>query len=290
VSFDRRLRYLPFAALFDGEKYAVQHFDVAMLSAAGYEIAGRKVTGAPIAALGTTRAVGGFPALPGVGIELDGIIRGADGFGLFDGKVELDKDFDKTALEDALRVGASSPEGVGIVHISSHFALGETDAKSFLVLGTGDTLDLQEVKRNRRAFDFGRVDLLTLSACATGYADPALDGREMESLSQLTGSRGARAILATLWPVEDNSTAVLMQRFYELRERAGNSKAHALALTQREFIEGDVGSEQNLAGQSIVFETAVRGAVPIKPPAGEPQLGLAHPFYWAPFVLTGNWR
>ena len=99
VSLDRRLRYLPFAALYDGEKYAVQHFDIAMLSDAGYEISGHKVTGAPVAALGTTQAVAGFAALPGVGIELDGIIKGADGFGLFDGKVELDKDFDRTALE-----------------------------------------------------------------------------------------------------------------------------------------------------------------------------------------------
>ncbi|WP_171026408.1 CHAT domain-containing protein [Mesorhizobium comanense] len=287
LSPDRRLRYIPFAALHDGKGYAVEHFEFAMLSDAGYEIAGRKTTGLPFAALGMTRAAEGFKALPGVKVEIDGIIKGKDGYGLFEGRALFDAAFNKDALADALRIGARSPAGVGVVHISSHFSLTGSDGSSFLLLGTGERLSLREIKKERRAFDFGRVDLLTLSACETGYVDPSLDGRELESLSMLTGSRGARAILASLWPVDDASTALSMQRFYEIRERGNMSKAMALALTQREFIAGKIGSTEIAAGPSIVTETAARGAISLAPKA---QGGLSHPYYWAPFLLTGNWR
>jgi len=291
LSLDRRLRYLPFPALHDGEAYLAERFAISVLSNAGYEIAGHKVTGAPFAALGMTQAAEGFPPLPGVAIELDGIVKGEDGYGLFDGRVVLDGAFDRVALEDSLRIGAGSTAGVGVVHVSSHFHLGETDTSSFLLLGTGERLALNDIKRNRRAFEFGLVDLLTLSACSTGYAQPGRDGRELESLARITGSRGAKAILASLWPVADKTTAILMQRFYELRERGSYSKAQAMALVQREFITGTLGSTANLADESIIFETAARGAVPLQAQGPDKAaLGLAHPYYWAPFVLTGNWR
>jgi CHAT domain-containing protein len=120
---------------------------------------------------------------------------------------------------------------------------------------------------------------------------PARDGRELESLARITGDRGAKAILASLWPVADNTTAIMMQRFYELRDRGGYSKARALGLVQREFIAEDVGSTVNWAGTSIVFETAERGGVALKANRTQANtLGLGHPFYWAPFILTGNWR
>lgn len=291
VSLDRRLRYLPFAALHDGKGFLVERFDISVLSDAGFEIAGDRVTGIPFAGLGMTRAAAGFSALPGVRIELEGILRQGDGQGLFDGRVRFDEEFDRTALEDALRIGTAGAAGVGVVHVSSHFALGETDATSFLLLGTGERLALADIKANRRAFEFGRVDLLTLSACQTGFASPARDGRELESLARITGERGAKAILASLWPVADNTTAIMMQRFYELRDRGGYSKARALGLVQREFIAEELGSTANWAGTSIVFETAERGAVSLKPNKTQANtLGLGHPFYWAPFILTGNWR
>ena len=292
LSLDRRLRYVPVAALYDGERFAAERFAFSTLTNAGYEIAGERVSGVPVAALGMTQAADGFNALPGVGIELDGLVRGDDGFGLMEGRVLLDAAFDRIALEDALLIGADGPAGMGVVHISSHFHLGRSDDQSFLLLGTGERLALDEIKGDGFAFDFAHVDLLTLSACSTGYANPALDGRELESLAYITGDRGARAILASLWPVEDRMTAILMQRFYELRERGGYSKARAMALAQREFITGRIGSRDHFDGDSIVFETAIRGAVSLAG-GGRPDphgLGRGHPFYWAPFVLTGNWR
>ena len=290
LSLDKRLRYLPYGALHDGTQFLVENYETSILTNSGYEVTGKKVTGAPFAALGMTQETEEFVALPGVAIELDGIVKGDDGFGLFDGDVKMDAAFDRPALSDALQIGEPTPAGVGMVHISSHFALGETDGDSFLLLGTGEYLTLKDIKQDRAAFDFEHVELLTLSACTTGFANPGRDGREIDSLAKITSDRGAKSTLASLWPVADSATAILMQRFYELRELGDMSKAQALAVAQREFIDGLIGSPDHLRTRSVVFQTAVRTGERFQDKASGIDLGFAHPFYWAPFVLTGNWR
>ncbi|OCW59478.1 CHAT domain-containing protein [Hoeflea olei] len=290
LSLDKRLRYLPFAALHDGTKFLVEDYETSILTNSGHEISGSKVTGAPFAALGMTQETESFSALPGVAIELDGIVKGEDGFGLFDGSVRMDDAFDRPALAAALQIGEPTPAGVGVVHVSSHFALGETDQDSFLLLGTGDYLTLRDIKLAKTEFDFEHVELLTLSACTTGFANPGRDGREIDSLAKITSDRGAKSTLASLWPVADSATAILMQRFYELRELGQMSKAQALATAQREFIGGLIGSPDHLRTRSVVFQTAVRTGESFQERQTGIDLGFSHPFFWAPFVLTGNWR
>lgn len=290
VSLDRRLRYMPFQTLHDGSRFLVERFALSLLTSSETEISGRQVTDIPFAALGMTQETELFSALPGVEVELDGIVKGDNGFGLFDGEVFMDKAFDQTALVRALRIGEGNPQGLGVVHISSHFYLGESEADSFLLLGTGDHLSLSTIKDDPADFDFRHVELLTLSACETGRANASSDGREIESLAKITSDRGAGSTIASLWPVADASTALLMQRFYELKELGGMSKAEALAVAQREFIAGKVGSQTHLATRSVVFETARRFAEPMDQRGDGLDPGFSHPFYWAPFVLTGNWR
>jgi CHAT domain-containing protein len=100
------------------------------------------------------------------------------------------------------------------------------------------------------------ADLVTLSACDTAL------GREMagEGLVGLTRAfqyAGARSVLATLWGVSDLSTAGFMERFYG-HLRRGVPKDEALRTAQIERLR-----EQD---------------------------GFSHPFHWAAFQLTGDWR
>jgi CHAT domain-containing protein len=82
------------------------------------------------------------------------------------------------------------------------------------------------------------------------------------ALAQL---HGAARVLATLWPVGDNSTSEFMWRVYAFREK-GHGLPEALRRAQLSVLKGRVG--------------AVR-----------PRLApYAHPFYWAPYVLMGDWR
>jgi CHAT domain-containing protein len=106
------------------------------------------------------------------------------------------------------------------------------------------------------------ADLVTLSACQTGL------GKEMggEGLLGLTRAflyAGARSVLGSLWSVSDNSTTILMGRFYGYL-KAGRPRDEALRAAQIDLIR--------------TGGTGPRAA------------DLSHPFHWAAFQLSGDWK
>src|SRR5206468_7381725 len=91
------------------------------------------------------------------------------------------------------------------------------------------------------------VYLLTLSACNTAIGGRGTDGKEVEGLAVLAHRQGAKAVLATLWPVADGSTQEVMQIFYRLRATTpGLSKAEALRQAQLRLLAGS-GSPASVA-------------------------------------------
>ena len=123
------------------------------------------------------------------------------------------------------------------------------------------------------------VQLLTLSACNTGVGD----GTEVEGFGTLAQRQGAKAVVASLWPVMDESTSRLMQEFYRIRESSpGMTKLEALRKAQLELLRG---------GAKGSTSDAVRGVAvhPTKAFHVDPNAPYAHPYYWAPFFLMGNW-
>ena len=99
------------------------------------------------------------------------------------------------------------------------------------------------------------ADLVTLSACDSGLGKE-MGGEGMVGLVRAFQFAGARSVLASLWSVSDVSTADLMKRFYGyLRE--GRSKDEALRAAQTDLIHSK---------------------------------SFSHPYYWAAFQLTGDWR
>ena len=130
------------------------------------------------------------------------------------------------------------------------------------------------------------VELLTLSACETAVGGEDADGKEIEGLAVLAQRQGAKAVVATLWSVADESTALLMQEFYRLRmSDASMTKAEALRQAQLALLTG------RLRGGAA----AARGIRPNQP-AGVPAFKTdldrpyAHPYFLAPFLLMGNWK
>lgn len=105
--------------------------------------------------------------------------------------------------------------------------------------------------------------------------------------------QGAKAVIASLWPVADRSTKELMQDFYRLREaKAGTSKAEALRQAQLILLRGGnleaAAVEQN--GRQIIHgveNTTAPGKATFK---GDPSRPYSHPYFWAPFILIGNWK
>jgi len=247
LSLDGVLRYIPFAALQDGSTYLIERYALTLHTAAGKSY-GASQAHWQVAGFGLTRAIGENPALPSVADELHGII-GPNGIA---GQAKFDEEFTAAALEKAL-VGPYS-----VVHLASHFRFTPgNEADSFLLLGDGNHLSLRELREATYSFD--SLDLLTLSACETAmFGGREADGREVEGFSVLAQRKGAKGVLATLWPIADNSTAKLMQSFYHIREQMGLSKAEALRQAQLELLRGSRDK------------------------------GYEHPFYWAAFILMGN--
>lgn len=279
---DGALRYLPFAALYDGADYLVEDYALSVYTAASAtNIKERPDPDWLIAGLGLSVEQPGFDALEAVPDELEGIIRhGADDpDGVLQGELYLNEDFTDEVLRNRLE------EGFPVVHIASHFVFkpGKAD-DSFLLLGDGSRINLSTLRGG--AYQLGGVDLLTLSACDTAVGG-GIDatGREVEGLATLAQKGGAKGVIATLWTVADRSTGLFMQKFYSLQHDKQLSKAEALRRTQRAFLDGSV---KATAG-------ATRG-VPLFPVDSAPGVGerasmdYRHPYYWAPFILMGNWQ
>ena len=126
---------------------------------------------------------------------------------------------------------------------------------------------------------------MTLSACETALGGS--DGSEVEGISAILQKKGAEAVIATLWSVADSSTSALMAEFYRLREAHKDwTKLHALQAAQTELIRGQLAVSQGpIRGSSAVNSN---GAARAKWPPNFPK--YSHPYYWAPFVLMGNWK
>jgi CHAT domain-containing protein len=178
------------------------------------------------------------------------------------------------------------------LHIASHFKFAAgTEADSFLLLGDGSKLSLKDVRTRVR---FSGVDLLTLSACETAFGGGQdANGREIEGFATLAQNRGAKSVLASLWPVSDASTSRLMQTLYSSRDKEQLNKAAALQKAQLSLLKG----KSEVSATVDTWRGPVRANLPSAANApsalpayrANPALPHAHPYYWAPFILMGNW-
>jgi CHAT domain-containing protein len=104
----------------------------------------------------------------------------------------------------------------------------------------------------------------------------------MDSLGMVAQQKDAEAVLATLWDVNDLSTSQIMSDFYNRWvKNPAQGKAEALRQAQLAFLHGAAGH----AGETGRGFQAVEESAPAKS-----TLGYAHPYYWAPFVLIGNYQ
>lgn len=275
-SLDGALRYVPVSALYDGEHYLIEKYQVSLFTPASRS----RLSAAPsddwkAASFGSSKAHLGFSALPGVPEELAAIQKVVPSTSFLDGE------FTKASFLKAMQTRQFS-----VVHVASHFSLvpGQ-DATSFLLLGDGSKLPLSDVAGlPSRSFD--GVDLMTLSACQTAIGSG--DGTELEGFAAIAQRKGVKAVMASLWPIDDAGTRLLMESFYGTHQTAkGQTKSESLRQAQLALLNGTAKGQPG-AKRGDPVEEADDKTIPkyVKDPAKP----FAHPYFWAPFVLIGNFR
>jgi CHAT domain-containing protein/Tfp pilus assembly protein PilF len=154
-------------------------------------------------------------------------------------------------------------------------------------VGEDGILTAEEVQ----ALDLRGTDLVVLSACDTGLGDLEA-GQGVLGLQRAFQLAGARAVVASLWRVDDAATAVLMERFYDNLWVKKMPRLEALRQAQLAVLHDPAlvrARRTELAQRGI-------GEKPEKLPAGgimpAPNAAPArsHPSLWAAFVLSGDGR
>ncbi len=304
-SLDGTLRYVPMSALWDGQKYLVDRYNNAVLTLASRDKISDTITDrTKWQALGVgvsksanlTNADGtttNFSPLTAVPQELCSIISdpkkkefclaaGINENGIINGLMLPDDEFTLAGFQNFL---GRTP----VIHIASHFSLNAGDeTDSYLLLGGGGDRRFSLAKLRNTRLD--RVELLVLSACNTAMsAGDNSRGVEVEGFGAMAQNQGAKTVLATLWSVADDSTRDLMTEFYRILEtnpKAG--KAEALRQAQLMLLTNDLKTGSGVKRAEIA---AARDESQSQPKYEfDKTKPYAHPYYWSPFVLIGNWK
>lgn len=228
------LHHLPFHALHDGAHYLLQRYTISYLPSAELRSHCQPTPHADGVALVVGHSYG--DRLPHALQEARAVASQVGG------QLLLEQEATQAALQ--LLIGQST-----IIHLATHGHF-RADNHLFSGLALADgwltTLDISNLRL--------RASLVTLSACQTGRHIIG-GGDELLGLMRAFLGAGASSLVATLWAVEDGSTAQLMAHFYG-QLTAGLGKGAALRQAQLSLLAGND--------------------------------RYRHPYYWAPFFLVGD--
>ena len=178
------------------------------------------------------------------------------------------------------------------LHLSCHGQFTPHDPlASYLALAEGERLTAAEILEGLRL----EAELVTLSACESGVSRVAR-GDELLGLVRAFISAGAPSLVVTQWKVEEVSTRIAMQRFHQ-NLAAGQGKAAALHDAQlylrdlslaelRAVLTGYGHTEAEVEAQV----SRLARSEPRRGEADDDTRVFAHPHFWAPFILVGNYH
>jgi CHAT domain-containing protein len=238
---DGLLRNIPMSALYDGHQYLIEKYAVA-LSPSLHLFEPKPLRSVQLNALvvGLDRSRHGFSSLPYVSNELEQIRSEVQS------QVLLNQQFTTQAFQTKMNSRSFS-----IVHLATHGQFSSTAEETF-ILAWDKPINVNELNTLLRSRDQQPLELLVLSACETATGDR----RAALGLAGVAIRAGARSTIASLWSVNDESTALLMNQFYQALIERSQPKAEALRRAQLTLLK-------------------------------TPEYQL--PLFWAAYVSIGNW-
>jgi len=135
-----------------------------------------------------------------------------------------------------------------------------------------------------------RANLVALSACETGLArgyrgEEALRADDFVGLTRAFMYAGVPSVLGSLWKVADDSAVALMTAFFKNWKEKGMDKAEALRQAQLAMIRGELKLGMVVRGPGGVGQIDAEQVQQQMPT----NLGR-HPYFWAPFLLIGDYK
>lgn len=261
---DSGLRLLPVAALHDGQHFLIESYSVSLIPSVNLvDLTYHDVRGDDVLIGGTSQFVTQAP-LSAAPVEIALIEN------VLKGKTLTDEAFTPAFLRQA-RLQTPYP----IIHLATHGAfLRGTPADSYLQFSNG-RLKLDQIRQ--LGWNQPPVELVTLSACQTAIGNPDAE----LGFAGLAIASGARSAMASLWEINDESTAGFMGEFYQQLQQAP-IRVDALRQTQLAMLRGEVYAED---GQLV----AGNQRADLPPELAFPgRHEFTHPFYWAAFTLVGS--
>ncbi|MCC5660817.1 CHAT domain-containing protein [Nostoc sp. XA010] len=240
---DGWLRNIPMAALYDGKQYLVEKFNIALTPS--LQLIEPKTSEKEFKAIaaGLSEASSGFSALPNVKLELEQIRSQVPS------SILLNQEFTSKTLQNRIN-SLSFP----IVHLATHGQFSSKAEETFIV-AWNERIYVKKLNELVRTLEQNRpeaIELLILSACQTAAGDE----QAALGIAGVAFQAGARSTIASLWNLDDESTAVLMSQFYQELANKNLTKAEVLRRAQLALLQNPK---------------------------------YKRPRFWAPYVLLGNW-
>lgn len=249
---DGILRSIPMTALYDGKQFLVEQYAIAnalsltLIDPTPLEPQSLRVLGFGLTKAATIPPIS-FAPLSFVKTELDRIVKTLPG-----SKAFMDESFTIERLKQEIAQNTFS-----IVHLATHGKFGFDSRETFLVTGqkisaANKKLTMNQFYQILQAVE-RPLDLLTLTACETAVGSD----RDALGIAGLSIQVGAKSAIASLWQVDDQSTAELITQFYQNLDR-GMGRAKALQTAQKIWLQQHTDIQR-------------------------------HPGFWAALTLVGNW-
>jgi CHAT domain-containing protein len=255
VPTDNKLFTIPFAALYDGEKYLIERYALVVTysSKAGLQPVISEI------AKGDHALLNGLTKLSGVELQLEEIPK------LLISEKLTDESFIISKVEEKLKAERTPSSAFVVIHFATHghfegstaqnIYLETSRAEEKLTIDRLETLIRETTLRNKKS-----VKLLTLGACQSAVGDD----RRILGLAGLAVKAGSRSALGTLWLVQKPSSTPLIIEFY--KQLVNHSPNLSMAKALRE------------AQLSLIATSRQE----------EPEKNFIDPYHWAPFVLVGG--
>jgi CHAT domain-containing protein/tetratricopeptide (TPR) repeat protein len=222
---DGALRNIPLAALYDGKRFLIEQYRVAIAPSLKLLAPTTPLT-SPLKTLaaGLSQERNGFGPLPFVSDELKAVARNGSG------KVLLNEQFTRQAIANTV-----NESSVNTVHFATHGRFSSNVDQTF-IMAWDKPITLYELKdllEPQQQLFGNSIDLLVLSACETATGD----NQAALGLAGIAVQAGIPSTMATLWNVDDESSSVFMEAFYKNLSQPGITKAEALRQTQLRFLK-----------------------------------------------------